>query len=104
MCKEFSFLLPYCRGNQLLAEDQRMALAMFVHRFTKDHHPEWAHTPMTTGLPYPVQFASDSDWLENTFFQTTKAGRLRCDFECYSTPTWPNDPQLRMPRLADKAP
>lgn len=81
---------PMLRGNQLLPEDQKYALAAFVHRFTRDHKPDWAKEPRLDGRPYKVQFASDQDWLANTDFYVTKKGRInRAAGECYSHPTWP---------------
>lgn len=83
-------------GNELSALDQRYVLSAFVHRFTKDHKPAWSRKLRDDGKPYPVQFASDADWLANTEFAVTRDGRIdrRCH-ECYSTPTWPDNPELR---------
>lgn len=83
-------------GSQLAAEDQQIVLAHYVHRFTGEHKPSWAHKPWMDSLPYPVQFASDSEWLANTLFMVRRDGRLdsRCH-HCESSPTWPNNPELR---------
>jgi hypothetical protein len=83
------------RGDQLSADDQRKALATYVHRFTKEHRPAWSREPRKDGKPYPVQFASDADWLANTEFPVSpKTGRLASG-DCLSSPTWPDNPELR---------
>jgi hypothetical protein len=84
------------RGTELTREDQRHVLSAFVHRFTGDHKPAWSNKEWKDGKPYPVQFASDAEWLANTDFAVRKDGRLdqRVKF-CYSNPTWPNNPELR---------
>lgn len=84
-------------GNQLSAEVQRQALGAFVHRFTKEHKPRWAAAPRPDDMaPYPVQFASDRDWLDNTLFWVTSRGTLsRVHRHCESFPTWPDHPGLR---------
>jgi len=71
-----------------LAPDvQRQALARFVHRFTRTHRPQWARSNPN----YMPQFADDSDWLANTRFYVTKAGKLDGRHRyCISTPTWPD--------------
>lgn len=87
---------PRLLGSSLIAEDRRYALAAYVHRYTKDHKPGWANERMSDGTAYPVQFASDSEWLAHTEFAVTKTGRLdhRCT-SCISHPTWPDNPELR---------
>lgn len=77
-------------GNVLSPRLQAECKARFVHRFTRDHRPAWASQPMPNGKPYPVQFASDDDWLAHTFFEVTKQGELdeRSRY-CQSSPTWP---------------
>lgn len=86
---------PRTLGSLLRPEQQREALARFVHRFTKDHKPEWASGEWKDGKPYPVQFASDADWLSHTIFRTNKDGTLRERADCESHPTWPDNPELR---------
>ena len=72
-------------GKQLTPQDQKMVLAAYVHRFTMDHLPAWAQ-----GTKYPVQFASDQEWLETTYFHVKKNGNLDNRFHpCLSHPTWP---------------
>jgi hypothetical protein len=80
-------------GTELNAASQQEALRRFVHRFTRDHVPQWARN----GKCYPVQFASDQDWLAHTFFSVTKAGKLNAHhlIPCESRPTWPDNPELR---------
>jgi len=78
-------------GSELAATAQRKALSKFVHRFTKDHKPAWAREPMPNGKPYPVQFASDSDWLAHTHFFVNQDGTLSARHKyCMSNPTWPD--------------
>jgi len=79
------------KGIELHSGDRAHVLAAFVHRFTKDHTPNWAKNSK-----FSVQFASDEDWLNNTWFPVTKDGYLdrRCSL-CDSHPTWPNNPELR---------
>lgn len=71
-------------GIHLSERLQRQCKAMFINRYTKDHKPTWVTTE-------PVQFASDDDWLANTYFEITKKGELsrRCNY-CESYPTWPD--------------
>lgn len=83
-------------GNDLTATEQRKALAQFVHRFTGDHKPQWTNREWKDGKPYPLQFASDSDWLANTRFWVRKDGQISKRHKyCESSPTWPNNPELR---------
>lgn len=88
--------MPIVKGSQLPKNMQQEALRCWVHRYTRDHIPAWAREPMPDGKPYPVQFASDAEWLANTEFTLTKTGRFsRRDRYCRSTPTWPDNPELR---------
>ena len=82
-------------GNTLCHEDQRRVLAAYVHRNTREHRPMWARK-YWNGKPYPVQFASDREWLERTLFVVRNNGRIDLRFrECHSRPTWPDNPALR---------
>ena len=75
-----------CRGAYLTQGDQRHVLAAYVHRYTKSHVPNWAR-----GTNYRPQFASDIDWLANTWFAVRKDGRLDQRYRaCHSEPTWPD--------------
>lgn len=81
-------------GSELCTEDQSYVLRAYVHRYTKEHVPGWA-TKAGGGL-YPVQFASDAEWLKNTRFRVRKGGRLDERVRvCESAPTWPDNPELR---------
>jgi len=78
-------------GNQLQSDEQVHVLRAFVHRYTAEHVPEWVRRgAWKPGVPYPVQFASDQDWLQHTLFAVRTDGRLdrrvKC---CESHPTWP---------------
>lgn len=85
---------PFFPGSALSLRDQRHVLAAYPHRFTRDHRPAWASRPDCQNCP--VQFASDSDWLEHTLFAVTRSGRLSGrDTACQSSPTWPDNPELR---------
>ena len=78
-------------GKDLPPALQREALRSYVHRFTGEHVPAWARHPRPDGRAYPLQFASDAEWLANTRFPVTKAGRLaKRPSICESRPTWPN--------------
>lgn len=84
------------RGSDLPPTLQREALNAYVHRFTGTHKPQWACKPMPNGKPYPLQFRDDADWLANTRFCVSGRGRVtRLAGDCQSTPTWPNNPELR---------
>jgi hypothetical protein len=91
------------KGSSLSYSQQREVLSAYVHRFTGNHKPAWAHKPMPDGKPYPLQFKDDNDWLENTLFATNKNGSLNKRVKyCESTATWPNNPELRA-KFAAKA-
>lgn len=86
--------IHFLRGSDLSAEDQKHVLARFVHRFTREHIPTWTQRPDCAKCA--VQFASDTEWLANTVFAVTKSGRVhRGDYDCQSSPTWPDNPELR---------
>ena len=80
------------KGSRLHPKDKDSVLRSFVHRYTKDHVPAWAFaSTWKDGKPYPLQFASDQEWLENTLFAVRTNGRLdRRVKSCASSPTWPN--------------
>ena len=81
------------KGSQLSPSEKRKVLAAYVHRYTMDHVPQWVRN---SEVSYPVQFHSDADWLENTYFKVTLNGNLdRRAKSCMSNPTWPNRPDLR---------
>lgn len=83
-------------GDKLDAQDQRHCLAAFVHRFTREHKPQWAHKPRPCGNPYPVQYDSDHEWLVTTRFAVKANGKLDLRVNrCESNPTWPDNPELR---------
>lgn len=92
MRKEFIWKV----GTDLNRLEQNAVLAKFVHRFTGDNQPNWAKHTRMDGTAYPLQFATDGEWLANTLFRCNQDGMLddRAPF-CESTPTWPNNPELR---------
>lgn len=80
-------------GSELTPEDQKQALARFVHRYTGEHLPDWARNEVNRP---PVQFVDDKDWLAHTRFAVTRSGRLsESAHQCQSEPTWPHNPELR---------
>ena len=80
-------------GTWLTTEDQRTVLANYIHRYTVDHIPKWVRTARK---PYPVQFASDQDWLAHSLFAVDKPGQLSGRVHrCESNPTWPLNPELQ---------
>lgn len=88
--------MRYASGPTLNPSTRRAALARFVHRYTRDHVPRWAEVPLPSGELRPAHFASDEDWLAHTWFAVTKRGRLHEGVRaCWSSPTWPDSPELR---------
>lgn len=84
-------------GDKLSPAVQRDALAQFVHRYTGDHKPAWAREYRSDGTVYPLQFASDAEWLANTTFTVRDDGQLALNHRyCASRPTWPQNPELRI--------
>lgn len=79
------------KGIDLPYNLRREVLRSYVHRYTGEHKPQWVKDDST-----PVQFKDDEDWLRNTTFKVTNKGTLsrRHNF-CESSPTWPNNPELR---------
>lgn len=95
---------PSKLGSELSASDRAYVLTAYIHRYTKDHKPAWALWPWKDGKPYPVQFASDADWLANTRFGVTPTGKIDTRLKyCESSPTWPDNPELRDPRISTSA-
>lgn len=86
----------WARGSDLPLHVQQQLKNQFVHRYTGEHKPRWAASSWKDGRAYPLHFMDDADWLENTLFAVTVAGFLDRRFaHCHSTPTWPNNPELR---------
>jgi hypothetical protein len=88
-------MVQYFNGSLLTPDQRRQALAMYVHRFTGQHVPEWARHPINGKHHYQVQFRDDADWLANTDFPITKAGKIASRGRCRSTPTWPEGEGFR---------
>ena len=83
-------MVEYVNGARLSPALQVEARRRYVHRYTADNAPAWAYALRPCGRPYPVQFRDDADWLANTEFAVTKAGKLASrPGACRSTPTWP---------------
>lgn len=93
--------MEWVLGSQLSSKLQREVLSMFVHRFTGNHRPAWSREEWKDGMPYPLQFRDDQDWLNHTHFAITSKGTLdRREQYCMSNPTWPNNPELRIREAA----
>lgn len=92
-------------GSELDYVAQREALVRFRQRYTKDHVPAWASrdVPPEFGTRYPVQYASDAEWLALTIFAVRSDGHLdeRAAHCMSGMPTWPDNPELRKPALAE---
>ena len=83
-------------GSKMSLAAQKAALNQFVHRFTKEHIPNWSKKEWKDGKTYPVQFESDKEWLKNTKFFLNENGSLSGKYKyCESSPTWPDNPELR---------
>lgn len=80
----------WSKGSALSEHDKKHVLCAYVHRYTREHIPEWVQ-----GTMYKIQFDSDVDWLNNTEFQVNKDGTLYLRATgCLSHPTWPDNPEL----------
>ena len=77
------------------SEDQARVLSLFKNRVTGDNIPP--HAKNADGsLQGILLHADDQDWLRNTRFSVRVSGRLdRRVRRCESTPTYPNNPELR---------
>lgn len=95
--------LGQCLGSDLPERLQAEALSQYVHRFTGDHKPAWARQLMPNGRAYPVQFASDKDWLAHTTFCIEGRPMRLANADCYSCATWPDNPELRSATMASGA-
>lgn len=84
-------------GSELHPADKQRVSSGYPNRYTRTHVPAWARRPRPDGTPYPVQFDSDAEWLAHTKFRVRADGRLdRRVRYCVSTPTWPDNPELRV--------
>ncbi len=82
--------MEHVTGDQLRPAQQRLALAMYCHRFTMEHIPSWVRAKRTRGDYYAPQFRDDAEWLAHTTFAVTQSGRLSLAHRyCSSSPTWP---------------
>lgn len=78
-------------GTELTPADQARVLASYVHRYTCEHVPGWAHGRKPNGEPYRPQFRTDAEWLANTRFAVCNDGRIdgRAKSCQTSGQTWP---------------
>jgi hypothetical protein len=63
----------------------------FVHRFTMEHVPVWAHKRANNGKFYAPQFRTDWEWFINTLFSPL---RRYCET---NGQTWPLGEWLEKP-------
>ena len=83
-------------GTDLNQMDRSDAIHLFTNRYTREFFPMWAAKERATTATWPVQFLTDQEWLENTLFHVAPSGSLdKRHRECDSTPTWPDNPELR---------
>ena len=88
--------MNWVKGSELSVYLRRQVFATFSHRFTGNHRPAWVNAIWKGGMTYPLQFSNDQDWLENTMFAITERGTLARSVDyCISSPTWPENPELR---------
>lgn len=63
------------------------AKALYVHRFTMEHVPQWALKAAPNGKYYAPQYASDAEWYSKTLFPPNNPFHKR---NCHSqSPSWP---------------
>jgi hypothetical protein len=88
--------IKFVKGSELTPEQQKEVKAKYVHRHTGNNKPEWVKQTWKDGKPYPLHFKDDSEWLEHTTFGVTSKGKLHNGTKyCNSSPTFPNNPELR---------
>lgn len=85
----------WCLGSDLPKRLQDEALAKYVHRHTGDHPASWAQQPMPNGKAYPLHFKDDADWLAHTKFPIKGRPMVLDNGDCWSSPTYPNNPEYR---------
>jgi len=82
--------VEYKSGHLLHPDDQRHVLNAYVHRYTKEHVPQWAEKPMPNGQSHKPHHETDADWLKHTKFAVKKNGRLHAGAtHAQSTPSLP---------------
>lgn len=86
------------------------AKAMYVHRYTMEHVPEWAkHTPRDDGGTadwyYAPHYRTDREWYDNTLFPGEAGYPFgKRETHCYTTgETWPLGQKLSAPFQRNKA-
>ena len=79
--------MAWLLGSDMTAELKRQALRHYVNRYTRDHKPDWVLKDPRKQVP--VQFSSDQEWLDCTWFPVTRRNALGPD-PCRSTPTYPD--------------
>lgn len=81
-----------------------VACARYINRYTVDYVPAWTRTPCEgNGKFYAPQFASDSEWYENTKFPG-EPGHHGMGDDCYTSgQTWPLGNWLDAPFVEGQA-
>lgn len=73
----------------------REACAIYVHRFTMEHVPQWARKQRDDGTYYAPHYASDKEWYDNTVFPPHNPISKK---DCWSSSqTWPLGKALDQP-------
>jgi hypothetical protein len=77
----------------------QQAQAMYVHRFTVDHVPNWAKTAAPNGKFYAPHYSSDAEWFASTKFPPNNPYALsKRDTSCHSSnQSWPLGQWLDQP-------
>jgi hypothetical protein len=80
------------------------ACARYVHRYTLQHIPQWAKSPMPNGKYCAPQYLTDQEWYDNTLFPPHALSMSKKDTSCYSNgQTWPLGMTLEAPLINSKA-
>lgn len=74
------------------------AKARYPHRYTLEHVPEWAKTPMNNGKYYAPHYRTCREWYENTRFPGEPDGPSARSRWCMSvSQSWPLGETLDAP-------
>lgn len=71
------------RASDMCEENQKLILERATRRYTGEFTPEWA----AGRAEYECRksYATDKEWLENSFFQVSKSGKLHQYFRTWVT-------------------
>lgn len=73
------------------------ACAQYVHRFTCEYVPAWAHERRTDGTYPAPQFLTDREWCESTVFPGEPGHHGKHKWCIAGKPTWPHGQSLTQP-------